>query len=378
MRSPARLSQISRQKIRLIARSGGAEILATGCLATLDPEETAALPGVRQVIANPIKDHLVADLLQRPLADFDLEPVERHPIPGLRQRTRLFVKVQDGCDNRCTFCITTIARGESRSRSIPEIISEIHAAAGVKEIVLTGVHLGAWRRDFPSHLRLRDLVLAVLAETDIPRLRLSSLEPWDLDPAFFELWENPRLCPHLHLPLQSGSLAALKRMARKTTPRDFATLVESARRSIPDLAITTDLIVGFPGETEAEFQESLDYVSNIRFAGGHVFNYSLRPGTAAARMPGQVSVGLRKERSARMRTVLLETAVRYQRQFIDRVMPVLWESASVLGQQGWEMSGLTGNYLRVRATSSQGLWNQITPVRLAKLGSDGLVGQIYS
>lgn len=366
----------SRQKIRQIGRLGANQIVATGCWATLKPSEAAALPGVWQVVSNAQKDQLVPDLLQIPAEVFDQEPVEREPIPGARARTRVFIKVQDGCDNRCTFCVTTIARGAGRSRPIPEILREVQRIEGAKEIVLTGVHLGSWGNDFSPPMKLQDLVQALLAESDIPRIRLSSLEPWDLDQEFFQLWENIRLCRHLHLPLQSGCALTLRRMNRKTRPEEYAALVEAARQIIPDVAITTDVIVGFPGETPEEFQESLAFVHRMNFSGGHVFAYSARSGTVAARMADQVPQALRKTRSARMREVFAESASAYQMRFVGQVLSVLWENATALGTQGWEMSGLTGNYLRVRAHTRRGLWNQITPVKLSEARPEGLIGQI--
>jgi threonylcarbamoyladenosine tRNA methylthiotransferase MtaB len=364
----------SRQKIRQIQRQGKAQIIATGCWATLQPE--AQLPNVISIVPNAIKDQLVPDLLEVPAQIFDLEPIERQPLPGLRQRTRLFIKVQDGCDNRCTFCVTTLARGPGRSRTIPEILKELQSTEEVKEIVLTGVHLGSWGTDFTQPARLQNLIEAILSETDFPRIRLSSLEPWDLDPDFFQLWENQRLCRHLHLPLQSGSAATLRRMGRKTTPRSFGELVAVIRGAIPDMAITTDLISGFPGETEAEFNESLEFVRQLAFAGGHVFSYSARPGTAAARMPAQVPNGLRKERTKRLRAIFDEARMTYQERFLGQVLSVLWENASGLNDQGWSLSGLTSNYLRVRATAERSLCNQISPVRISEMLPDGLSGQI--
>ena len=374
----------SRQKIRQAARAGAGQIVVTGCWSSLKPQEAAALPGVSQVILNLEKDRLVSNLLQLPAETFDLEPVERMPVPGARLRTRAFIKVQDGCDNRCTFCITSVARGPGRSRSIADILGDIQAAlhsgldgvGAAREIVLTGVHLGSWGQDFATPQRLVDLIRAILTETDAPRLRLSSLEPWDLDERFFELWQNPRLCRHLHLPLQSGSTATLRRMARKTTPRSFSRLVEAARAVIPQVAITTDIITGFPGESEAEFAESLEFVCAMHFADGHVFTYSPRPGTAAARMPDQVTESVRKERNARMRMILTESANRYQAAFIGQVLPVLWESAAGLDLLGWQMSGLTDNYLRVHAHAARDLWNQITPVRLTSIANEGLSGYL--
>jgi threonylcarbamoyladenosine tRNA methylthiotransferase MtaB len=245
-----------------------------------------------------------------------------------------------------------------------------------KEIVLTGVHLGSWGYDLDSKLCLRDLILAILEQTDTPRLRLSSLEPWDLDEHFFELWQDKRLCRHLHLPLQSGSANILRRMARKTTPESFSALVQAARAVIPGVAITTDVITGFPGETEREFRESLAFVEALHFAGGHVFTYSARGGTAAARMPDQVPVAIRKERNTQMRSVFAASSLSYQTGFIGQVFPVLWESATKLGPQDWHMSGLTDNYLRVAAQAPRQLWNQVVPVRLTGLSTAGLQGKI--
>ncbi len=368
----------SRHKVRQVNRAGAAEIIVTGCWATLRPQEAARLPGVGKVIPNADKDRLAAEALDLPLESFDLEPIERTPLPGARLRTRAFIKVQDGCNNRCTFCVTTLARGAGRSRSIREILADIQAAAEAKEIVLTGVHLGSWGHDLSPRLHLSHLVKAILEHTDTPRLRLSSLEPWDLDAEFFRLWENPRLCRHLHLPLQSGCAATLRRMARKTTPKSFAALVAAARQVMPDVAITTDIITGFPGESEGEFQESLEFVRSMHFAGGHVFTYSPRPGTAAARMPDQIPFETRKERTARMRHALAEAERVYRSGFIGAVLPVLWESAARLGPNGWEMSGLTGNYLRVNAAAPLSLWNQITLVRLTGLAEQHLQGSILS
>jgi threonylcarbamoyladenosine tRNA methylthiotransferase MtaB len=368
----------SRQKIRQAARQGSKGIAVTGCWSTLNPQGALSLPQVSRVVPNVEKDYLVADLLHIPRESFDLEPVARQPVPGARLRTRAFIKVQDGCDNRCTFCITTIARGRGRSRSIAAVLADIRAAldGGCQEVVLTGVHLGSWGQDFSQPQHLRHLVQAILDETDAPRLRLSSLEPWDLDAGFFSLWADPRLCRHLHLPLQSGSATTLRRMARKTTPESFNQLVDAARSTIPGVAITTDVIVGFPGESDAEFAESLDFVRRMRFAGGHVFTYSARPGTAAARMAGQVDHLLRKERNAQMRQVFAEAALDYQQRFLGSVLPVLWESAAALEPQGWRMSGLTDNYLRVTAHAGQHLWNRITPVRLSELREGGVYGTV--
>jgi len=366
----------SRGRIRHIARAGVEEIVATGCWTTLQPQKAINLPGVTRVVANDRKEHLVPDVLDLPHESFDLEPISREPLPGLHRRTRAFIKVQDGCDNHCTFCITTVARGEGRSRTVADILLDIQSAldGGTKEIVLTGVHLGSWGFDFDLHLT--KLIKAILRETDVPRLRLSSLEPWDLSPDFFSLWSNHRLMPHLHLPLQSGSEATLKRMLRKTTPDSFRGLVSAAREAIPDVAITTDVIAGFPGETEDEFAETLDFVHEINFAGGHVFTYSPRPGTGGARMKGQVKPELRKKRNHILQDVLEESAKAYRKKFVGRKMSVLWESTSEMGEWGWKMEGWTENYLRVNAFAPSPRWNEIDPVLLSESDGERLNGAI--
>ncbi|MGE5250325.1 MAG: MiaB/RimO family radical SAM methylthiotransferase [Bacteroidota bacterium] len=373
----------SRGRVRHAARLGAEEVVVTGCWATLEPGAAGALPGVSRVVPNSRKESLVVESLppderRANKQAFDAEPISRVPLPGLHRRTRAFIKVQDGCDNHCTFCVTTVARGPGRSRSLSDVILDIHSAlaGGAKEVVLTGVHLGSWGQDLIGSARLRDLTATILRETDVPRLRLSSLEPWDLDADFFSLWRNPRLMPHLHLPLQSGSASTLKRMARKTTPRSFRLLVGAARRAIPGLAVTTDLIAGFPGETGDEFAESLAFVREMEFAGGHVFTYSPRPGTGAARLPAQIRPEIRKTRNHVLQEALQESAHAYRNRFVGSRFDVLWESASGLDEQGWQMEGLTPNYLRVSASASAPRWNEIDPVELTGLTKEGLRGVI--
>jgi len=369
-------ASVSRSKIRQIARAGVNEIVATGCWTTLQPQKANELPNVLHVITNDRKDHLVADILNLPSETFDLEPITRQPLPGLHRRTRAFIKVQDGCDNQCTFCITTVARGEGRSRHIADVILDIQSAldGGTKEIVLTGVHLGSWGYDFDSYLS--ELIKAILRETAVPRLRLSSLEPWDLSTDFFSLWGDKRLMPHLHLPLQSGCEYTLKRMARKTTPDSFRDLVKAARNVMPDVAITTDIIAGFPGETEEEFAQTLEFVREMNFADGHVFTYSPRPGTGAARMKGQVKPELRKMRNHILTDALAESAKSYREKFVGQTMSVLWESTSEMGEWGWQMEGLTENYLRVQAFAPSPRWNELDHVLLQECSGDKLKGVI--
>jgi threonylcarbamoyladenosine tRNA methylthiotransferase MtaB len=248
--------------------------------------------------------------------------------------------------------------------------------AGYQEVVLTGVHLGSFGRERQESVGrsspLHQLVQALLAETDVPRLRLSSLEPWDLAPDFFDLWSDPRLCRQLHLPLQSGSDEVLRRMARRMTTDDFLKLAAAARARIPGLALTTDLIVGFPGETDAMFQKSYHFVRELAFARLHVFPYSPRPGTAAARMPDQVAPQARAERARALRQLGAQQARAFQRQFVGRTLPVLWEKPDAEGL--WR--GHTDNYLSVRTVCETDLFNRITPTRLVEALGQELEGEI--
>ena len=369
---------VSRGKIRQIARVGVNDIVATGCWTTLQPQGALQLPSVTRVISNDRKDHLVADVLNLPQESFDLEPLTRVPLPGLHRRTRAFIKVQDGCNNQCTFCITTVARGEARSRTVAEVIQDIQFAldGGAKEIVLTGVHLGSWGYDFDLHLT--ELIKAILRNTDVPRLRLSSLEPWDLNADFFSLWQDSRLMPHLHLPLQAGSDSTLKRMRRNTTTNSFRELIHSAREMIPDVAVTTDIIAGFPGETDDEFAHTLDFVNEMNFAGGHVFTYSPRPGTGAAKMKGQIQSEVRKKRNHILHDALEESAKSYREKFIGQTMFVLWESTSEMGERGWLMEGFTENYLRAQAFAESPRWNEIDRVALTDCESNQVRGEILN
>lgn len=370
----------SRQKVRRASRLGGADIIVTGCWSALEPEQAAALPNVRRVVSNLQKDRLVADVLGRDAPVFDSEPLARAPLPGIHLRTRAFIKTQDGCDNHCTFCITRVARGPGRSETIPSILREIRqaVAGGTREVVLSGVHLGSWGYDFSPGSHLRHLIQSILSDTDVERLRLSSLEPWDLNEEFFRLWENPRMCRHLHMPLQSGSAGTLRRMARHTTPSAYRQLVAAARTASPGMAVTTDLIVGFPGEDDFEFSESLRFVRDMEFAAGHVFSYSARPGTPAVRLPNPVAGPVAHQRSALMRQALEESSIHFRESHFGLTARVLWEASSARGPEGWTLHGLTDNYIKVEAVSPQRLWNQISDVRLNGLTEHGLAGTLLS
>ncbi|MCB8965482.1 MAG: tRNA (N(6)-L-threonylcarbamoyladenosine(37)-C(2))-methylthiotransferase MtaB [Ardenticatenaceae bacterium] len=363
-----------------------ANIFLTGCYATIAPDKLAQIEGASRVVTNQDKSqllHILDPQARHDLPLYEQEPILREFLAGSSGNTRAFIKVQDGCDNRCTFCVTTIARGDSQSRHLGDIVAEIQAlhAAGYREAVLTGVHLGSYGRDLDNHTTLRDLVAAILAYTDIPRLRLSSLEPWDIPTDFFDLWQNPRLLPHLHMPLQAGSDAVLRRMARRTSRASFRALTDAARAAIPHLNLTTDIIVGFPGETEAEFAESVDFVREIGFSRLHVFPYSSRPGTAAARMPHHLPQALKKERARQMIALGQSLSHAFHGGYEGAQMDVLWETAVGAGapdRHGAALKwvGYTDNYIRVHATGPVNLFNQITSTRLHSARADGMAGEI--
>ena len=369
-------TKTSRKLIRDFHRLNPAgETTVTGCYAQIAPRDIGRLPGVRRVVDNDSKSQLVSQITGEWIDIFDSEPLERQPALG---RTRAFVKVQDGCDNACTFCVTTIARGDGRSRSIGDVVREVNYLhrGGHKEAVLTGVHLGSYGYDFGDRDGLAHLVEALLRDTDMPRIRLSSLEPWDLSPDFFELWQDRRLCRHLHLPLQSGCDATLKRMRRNTDQRRFRELVECARAGIPELRLTTDVIVGFPGESEEEFTQSEQFIREMDFGGLHVFRYSSRPGTPASRMRHQVSNSVKKDRSARLLALSEEMEKAFATTIQGTQQEVLWEQVSGATPDGFIVSGYTDNYMRVRAVHPRDLTNVITRTDLGVYTGGEIHGKV--
>jgi len=388
----AQAERKTRHTIRSLHRDNpDAQMAVMGCYPTLRPDLSASFPGVSWVIPNAEKSH-TADVLASDPTSARVEQKDEwlgcaHHEGTETLRTRAFVKVQDGCDNHCTYCIIRSLRGPSRSRPLDDVIAEIQMLterANCREAVLTGASLGAYGRDLegPGDLSTRPIGLgtlidAILADTDLARLRLSSLEPWDLDTTFFELWDDPRLCRQIHLALQAGCDETLRRMGRPITTDSFAQLVEAARISIPDVAVTTDVLVGFPGEDEEAFRESYEFVRRMEFAKLHVFPYSPRPGTPATKLPRQVPRRVRDERARQMRELGAEQRRRFQRRFLNRELAVLWEKRWKDGR--W--TGWTDNYIRVvasaegdRGTSS--LANQITPARLLALEGGYLKGEV--
>ena len=352
----------SRQIIRRARRENeNAIIVATGCYAQLSPQELAKLDGVRLVVGTRDRARIVELVEQAAREDgviFDVGDImaadsfEDIPLYDAPTRTRAFLKIQEGCENFCTFCIIPYARGPLRSRPLESVRREAKKLidAGFKEIVLTG---------------------EILALGGLSRLRLGSLESVELsDELFALLRDEPRLAKHLHLPLQAGSDAILHAMNRHYDTATFARLLENVRRNIPDVSITTDVIVGFPGETDALFEESLDFVSRMGFAKVHVFPYSRREGTPAARMEGQLPTAVKKERVRRMEEAAETAAKAFREQFLGKTEDVLFETET----EGIS-DGLTGGYFRVYTDAPMKL-GEIAPMRLVRLHQDGFWGEM--
>ncbi|WP_404360841.1 tRNA (N(6)-L-threonylcarbamoyladenosine(37)-C(2))-methylthiotransferase MtaB [Methylotuvimicrobium sp. KM1] len=372
----------SRQLIRRIHRTNpAAKLVVSGCYATLNREEAEQLMGVDLIVGNQDKDSLVAKTLTELNMDsmpaMSTEPGEVSLFS--RGRQRAFIKVQDGCRYRCTFCIVTVARGEEKSRPIREIVYEINAlhSQGINEAVITGVHLGGYGSD--TDRSLSDLIKAILSDTDIPRLRLGSLEPWELPNNFVELFDSPRLMPHLHLPLQSGSDSVLRRMARRCKTEEFSEIVTGLRTAIPHFNITTDIIVGFPGETEQEWQESFDFIENTGFGHIHIFAYSRREGTKAATLPNQIPETIKKQRSRELHSLADMMKQQFQVENLGQTIPILWESQTESLDNGkHRIFGYTPNYLRVscEVDEPKAIENRIIDAKLMATDHNHLVATL--
>lgn len=364
----------SRQQIGRLQRSNpDAQLVVTGCHASLNPDAVKAYLGVDLVVDNRHKDQLVdrtLALLGRPS---EAEPLSVEAPNALleRGRHRGFIKIQDGCRYRCTYCIVTLARGEERSRSEAEILAEIDRLyrQGIQEIALTGVHVGGYGSDIGSSLYR--LLNEILEHSEMPRIRLASVEPWDLPAGFFELFDNPRLMPHMHLPLQSGCDSVLRRMARRCKTADFAALVERARGAVRHFNVTTDLIVGFPGESEQEWQRTMQFVADTGFGHIHVFPYSARAGTKAARLDGQIDGETRKARCQEMHALAAELKRRELGRHLGSRAEVLWERRLAGGSGHW--IGYTPHYHKIRSSRTDLESARITEVGIDSISADGSI-----
>ena len=334
-----------------------ATIAFTGCMVeTASPDTVDALDVdlvYRQVDQQALAKHLIA-----------LRPIDQsQKAKPASLKTRGFVSAQEGCNDACAFCIIPKTRGRERSKPIAMIIQESRQrqAEGAQEIVITGTQLGAFGRDNGSELY--EMLFSLLRETSVPRIRLSSLQPQDVTPRLLELWQDPRLCRHFHLALQSGSDSVLARMRRRYTTTQYNDAVERLRFAVPGVAITTDIIAGLPGETQTEFEQSYNFAREQRFSGMHVFPYSERSGTLATKLTGQLPEPVKQERVGKLTALAAEMSVAYRQDLIGSSARVLWES------QGDEAicEGLTDTYIRVRLKTDEELYNQVTVVRLTAL-----------
>jgi threonylcarbamoyladenosine tRNA methylthiotransferase MtaB len=293
----------------------------------------------------------------------------------LHTRTRVQMKVQDGCDNRCTYCVVPYVRGGSRSRGIDAVVEHVQrkVRAGFQEIVLTGIHLGDYHPAGNEQQDLGHLIAALLRETEIKRIRVSSLEPEDFRLEWLELWQDPRMCRHFHLPMQSGSDAILRRMARRYNSARYREIITTAQRLIPGVAISTDIITGFPGESDEDFALTYALASELHFAKMHVFRFSPRQGTPAARMKGQIKDEVKKARSERLLSLNESDGRHFRQQFLGETVEVLIE-----GQKHGRWEGLTDNYLRVElAEMAAHDWqNTIVRAHLESLAEDGVLGTL--
>ena len=360
----------ARHLTRLARRlSPDATIVLTGCYAETAPDNVAEITGADFVLGNAAKPEIPSLLLERLQRRGD--PAAGCPTPvrsGLR--TRAFISIQEGCNELCAFCIVPRTRGRERSIAIDEVVQEVLARQqeGVLEVVLTGTQLGNYGRDLGWHEQgPRRLLEALLERTSVPRIRLSSLQAQDISPELLELWRDPRLCPHFHLPLQSGSDTVLRLMRRRYTAERFRHAVTLIRKLVPNVAITTDIIAGFPDETDADFEATHSLCEEIGFAAIHAFPYSRRPGTAANLMRNHLPVAVRRRRLERLLTLADASAQAFRRRHLGRLMPVLWEER----KRGlWQ--GLTPNYLRVYTRADDDLTNKLLPTRLLALQDEGL------
>ena len=375
----------SRQMVRRASRLNPEAIVAvTGCFAQLSPAETAAIQGVDVVVGTQNRLHIVDYVEQvreqkqpiQAVSDImSMREFEEIPLQDSPGRTRAFMKIQDGCDNYCSYCIIPYARGHLRSRSLGGISEETRflADAGYREIVLTGINLGTYGRETGRHT-LVDAVRTVLAEPRIARVRLSSTESLEISLDLIELMQQePRLCPHLHLPLQAGDDAILSAMRRTYTTGDYADLLQRLRSRVPDLAVTTDIIVGFPGENADSFARTVEFASAMQFAKIHVFPYSKRTGTPAASFAGQVGDAEKKRRVAELMRVSEQSSLNFRQRMLGKTLPVLLERVA-----DGIAEGLTPNYQRVFvAEDIAGLTeNQLVQAELVKICDDGLSGRL--
>ena len=365
----------SRRMVRdFIRKSPNEQVVVTGCFAEQDPDALLQISGVSKVVANRDKEMLIHEL-------FPEEEAPEFRITQFEAHTRAFVKVQDGCNSFCTYCIIPYVRGRSHSRTIVEVVDEVKGliSRGYKEVVLTGINIGdfdgAQSKEEPKHT-LCDLVRAVDQVEGLERLRISSIDPDEIDEELAEVvLHGKTTCNSMHIVLQSGSNLVLKRMNRKYTRQDFFETVRRLQAIDPDFTVTTDVIVGFPGETESDFQETLEVMKEVRFAKMHMFPFSPRPRTKAALYPNKVAPQIMQKRKAEVLALSEHIAYELREGYIGRTMTVLTEST----MHGGYIFGNTTNFLPVLVKNDVGLQeNSLVSVYLESNSPQGLIGQVVT
>ena len=373
----------SRQMVRRIRRAHPKAVIAVaGCYAQLAPEVFEQMGDIDVIVGHQNRTKIVeyveaarnADGPLNEVVDImkvkDFENMEVDPEGEVK--TRAFIKVQEGCDNYCTFCIIPYARGRLKSRKQSDAVAEIRklVARGYREVVLTGIHLGNYGKDLHDGTSLSTLVSELMQIPDLLRIRLGSIESVELSEELIQIIQDePKVCRHLHLPIQSGSDSVLKGMNRHYRLPKYKALISELREKIPGLALTTDLIVGFPGETEENFQETLETLKEIQFSGIHVFPYSQRTGTPAATYPNQVSNEVKKDRVHRVQELEDKIALKYRSQFLGKTVHVLAEEI----KDGW-YEGLTDEYIRVTIQSEGVERGHMYEVQVEEVTDEGLIG----
>ena len=384
----------ARAAVRRVHRENPeAKIVVTGCYAQRAPEELAAMPGVASVIGNSHK-HQLAELVAPqafvPLASIggtrqsifvsdifahtELLAAPVFEAETHAERTRPNLKIQDGCDNRCSFCVIPYVRGQSRSLPAERVLREVRALVemGYQEVVLSGINLGRWGNDFDRKEDFESLVRSILDETALPKLRLSSIEPMDWSDELIALAAaSPRIAKHVHAPLQSGSDRVLRLMHRKYRPWHYAERIRKARAAMPDAAIGADVMVGFPGETDEMFEENRAFIASLPFTYLHVFTYSARPGTPAAEMPGQVPEPVKRERNRILRGLAAEKNRVFRESFVGREL----EAITLSRGDDATTEALTDNYLKLELAGRHAP-NQWLRLRVEALTGDGLCGRM--
>ena len=374
----------SRQIIRrAMDHNPDAVIAVVGCYSQVAPEEILNIPGVKLVVGTNERSKIVELVEEAQKTDkkitvvgdiMEVKEFEDMSIRNYKSRSRAFIKIQEGCQQYCTYCIIPYARGKIRSRRLESILEEVEilADAGYKEVVLTGIHVGSYGKDF-GNIGLIDVIEKVHEVKGIERIRLSSVEPMTFDDNFFtRLPHLYKLCRHFHLSLQSGCDATLKRMNRKYTTQEYREVVEKLRDIYPDVGITTDLIVGFPGETDEEFEKTIKFIEEISFSGMHIFKFSPRKGTPAEKFKDQVNPKVKNERSKIVSEIARKNSEKFKKRMIGKSLKVLYEQQVDDSSKYYE--GLTDNYIRVIAEAAYDIKGEIVNTQLKSIKGDIMVG----